>query len=79
MIIHRSTTGLDNEDIFASNGILDLASRLANREFTQNAIAHGQTKYVADVLGQSRVGVPAKDNNVADHVGVMFAETKRRG
>jgi hypothetical protein len=69
VVIHRSTTRLDDENILASNRIFDFTARLANRELTQNAIAHGQAKYVADVFGQNRVGVPAKNDNIADHVG----------
>lgn len=61
------TGRLDDVDIFPTHRLLDLASRLTNREFGQDAIARRDAKDVADIVDKLRVGVSSQDNEISDH------------
>lgn len=67
MVVDGTTTGLDDEDIFSTDRVLDFAARLAYREFAQSAIANWEAKDVANILCQGWVGVPAEDDDIANH------------
>lgn len=67
VVVDGTTTGLDDEDIFSTDRVLDFAARLAYREFAQSAIANWEAKDVANILCQGWVGVPAEDDDIANH------------
>lgn len=69
MIVDRAAARLDDEDILATDRVLDLAACLADRELAQDAVSQGNTEHVADAVGQLRVGVARQDDYVADHSG----------
>ena len=58
---------LDNEDILAPNGVLDLAATLANRELGEDSVAGGHTQHCANVIHQLGMGIAPEDDNVANH------------
>jgi hypothetical protein len=77
VVVDGTTTGLDDEDIFSTDRVLDFAARLAHREFAQSAIANWKTEDIANILCQGWVGIPAENDDIANHGDEMSGFLKR--
>jgi hypothetical protein len=60
---------LDDIDILATNGVLDLAARFAAGEFAKNTVARWDTEDVGDALNKLGVGVSSEENDIANPDG----------
>jgi len=69
VVVDAAGAGLDDVDILAADGVLDLAAALAAREFCEDAVAGRDAEEVADIFRQLRVRVAAEEDDVADHGG----------
>ena len=67
MIIDTSGTGLDDVDILATDRVFNLATALTTRELCENSVARRNTKGVADIFRQLRVGIAPEQTDIADH------------
>lgn len=67
VVVDIAGTGLDDVDILASDGVLDLAAAFTAREFVQNPVTGRDTENAADSLGELRVGIASQNDNIADH------------
>lgn len=76
VVVDRATTRLDDEDILATDRVLDLAASLAARELAEDAVAQGDAEHVAYAVGQLRVRVAREHDNVADHGGILAVCSK---
>lgn len=66
-----SASSLNDVDILSTNGLLDFASALANRELGQDAVASRDTEYVAYIVDELGVGVAPKDDKIPNHFGCL--------
>lgn len=67
VVVDLAGTGLDDVDILASDGILDLTAAFTAREFIQNSVTGRNAENAADSLGELRVGIASQNDNIADH------------
>lgn len=59
---------LDDVDVLPTDGLLDLASALADLELGEGTVALGYTQEVADIVDELWVGVAPEDDEIADHL-----------
>lgn len=76
MVVHGTASGLDDENIFASYRVLDLAAGLSDRKLAKYAVSAGNSEHVAYGLRKRRVGVPGEDNDVPNHLGDLLQERR---
>lgn len=76
MVIHGTTSRLDDENILASHRVLNLAASLADRKFAQYTIPGRDSKHIAHRLREGWVRVPGEDDNVSNHLGDLIREEK---
>jgi hypothetical protein len=67
VVIDLPPAGLDDVDVFFSNGLLDFDSSLADSKLREKDIGLGHTQVVADGASQLWVGGSPDDDNVSDH------------
>lgn len=67
MVIDLAAAGLYEEDILATDRLLDFNASLANRKFAQEDLGRRYSQVVADSLGELRVAAAAQDDQVAHH------------
>lgn len=67
VVIDLAAAGLDDVDILVADAVSDLDSGLSIHELVKDDVGRGDAEVGADVLGELRVGGPAKDDDVADH------------
>ena len=67
MIVDSPASGLDDEDIFAPDRVLDLAAALATGELAEDAVPGRDVEVVADGVGELRVRVAREHDDVSHH------------
>ena len=78
MIVDGPASGLDDEDIFAPDRVLDLAPALATRELAEDAVPGRDVEIVADGVGELRVRVAREHDNVSHHDSSAGVAARRR-
>ena len=76
MVVHGTTSGLNDEDIFASYRVLDFTAGLPDRKLAKYAVSTGNSEHVAYGLRKRRVGVPGEDDDVPNHLGDLLQERR---
>ena len=67
MIVDLAAARLDNEDIFASDRLLDLNTSLSYCKLSEENFCGWYAELVADSLDELRVRAAAQHNHVANH------------
>ena len=67
MVVHLSSSRLDDEDIFATDRFLYLNAGLADGKLAQQSPRWRNAQVVANGLCELRMGAASQDNNIPDH------------
>lgn len=78
-VIDAATAGLDDEDVFAADRVVDFDARFADGELGERDAAVGDAELVADCGHELGVGGAAEDDDIADHGGGVRGKGRGRG